>query len=80
MRKNIPKENMKIKFLLFSPEDNELNGLKVIKKETAYHIVKRIPIHMDFLSLNMKASIRISVEVRFKGKPQGLQEGGDFQY
>lgn len=66
------------KIFTFKSENSDLDGLKVIKKETAYHIVKRSPIHMDFLSLDMKASIRISVEVRFKGKPKGLQEGGIF--
>lgn len=66
------------KIFTFKSENSDLNGLKVIKKETAYHAVKRLPVHMDFLSLDMNASIRINVEIRFKGKPKGLQEGGIF--
>ena len=60
----------------FQSESSRLNGLKVIKKEAAWHVVKRVPLHMDFLSLDMKAPIKVSVEVRFKGRPKGIQEGG----
>lgn len=66
------------KIFTFKSENKDLNDLKVIKKETVYHVVKRLPIHMDFLSLDMNASIRINVEIRFTGKPKGLQEGGIF--
>ena len=64
------------KIFTFQSEDSALNGLKAIKKETARHIVKRRPLHMDFLSLDMKTPIRVPVEMRYTGKPKGLQEGG----
>ena len=64
------------KIFTFQSEDGALNGLKAIKKETARHIVKRQPVHMDFLSLDMKTPIRVQVEMRYIGKPKGLQEGG----
>lgn len=66
------------KIFTFQSEDSDLNGLKAIKKETAWHIVKRIPIHMDFLSLDMKAPIKVNVEIQFEGRPKGVQEGGIF--
>ena len=66
------------KIFTFKSEDKDLDGLKAIRKETAYHVVKRIPLHMDFLSLDMKASIKVSVEIHFKGKPKGILEGGIF--
>ena len=64
------------KIFTFQSESSQLNGLKAIKKETAWHVVKRTPLHMDFLSLDMKAPIKVSVEIHFKGRPKGIQEGG----
>ena len=66
------------KIFTFQSEDSGLNGIKAIKKETIWHIVKRIPVHMDFLSLDMKAPIKVHVEIRFEGRPKGVQEGGIF--
>ena len=66
------------KIFTFQSEDSSLNGLKAIRKETAYHVVKRIPLHMDFLSLDMKAPIKVNVEIHFNGKPKGVMEGGIF--
>ena len=72
----LSKREYENKIFTFQSEDGALNGLKAIKKETARHIVKRRPIHMDFLSLDMKTPIRVHVETRCVGKPKGLQEGG----
>ena len=66
------------KIFTFQSKDSLLNDLKAIRKETAYHIVKRIPIHMDFLCLDMKTPIKVNVEIHFTGKPKGSLEGGIF--
>ena len=66
------------KIFTFQSEESLLNGLKAIRKETAYHVVKRIPIHMDFLCLDMKKLIKVNVEIHFTGKPKGALEGGIF--
>lgn len=65
------------KILTFQSEDSELNGLKVIKKSIVYHKVRRHPIHMDFLSLDMNKVLRVLVDINFQGVPTGVKnEGG----
>ncbi len=64
------------KIFTLQSEDKNLNGLKVIRKDISIHKIKRNPIHMDFLSLDMNAPIRINVEVIFKGVPKGVKEEG----
>lgn len=64
------------KILTFKSEDKKLNGLKVIRKEVSIDKIKRHPIHIDFLALDMKVPIRIPIEVAFKGTPKGVKEEG----
>ncbi len=58
--------------------DQTLNGLKVLKKSVAIHPVTRKPIHFDFFAPDMTKVVRVSVELRFEGKPIGLADGGIF--
>ncbi len=58
--------------------DGQLNGLKVLKKAVTFHPVTRKPIHIDFFAPDMTKTIRVSVDLRFEGKPAGLADGGIF--
>ncbi len=64
------------KIFTLQSKDKNLNGLKVIRKDISIHKINRFPIHMDFLSLDMKAVIRVNVEIIFKGTPKGVKEEG----
>ena len=70
------KKEYENKIFTFDSEDKNLNGLKVIKKSISRHKVSHQPIHMDFLSLDMKKPIRVHVDVHFKGVPRGVKEEG----
>lgn len=64
------------KIFTFKSKEKTLDGLKVLKKDTSYHKLTRKPIHIDFLSLDMKQSVRVNVEVLFTGKAKGVKESG----
>lgn len=70
------KKKYENKIFTFESESKELQGLKAIKKAVSYHKVSHQPIHMDFLSLDMKKSIRIYVDINFKGVAKGVKEEG----
>ena len=70
------KKEFENKIFTFESEDKNLKGLKVIKKSISYHKVKRLPIHMDFLSLDMTKAIRVPIDLKFKGIPKGVKEEG----
>ena len=70
------KKEFENKIFTFESEDKNLQGLKVIKKACFFHKVKRIPIHMDFFSLDMTKPIRIPIDLKFKGVPKGVKEEG----
>ncbi len=58
--------------------DSKLNGLKVLRKAMDFDPVSRRPIHMDFFAPDMTQKVRVNVEIRFTGKPEGVKEGGIF--
>ena len=64
------------KIFTFKSEDKGLNGLKVIRKDFAIDKIKRNPIHIDFLALDMNAVIRVNLELKFQGVPKGVKEEG----
>lgn len=70
------KREFENKIFTFDSEDKNLKGLKVIKKAVSYHKVKRLPIHMDFLSLDMTKPLRIPIDLKFTGSPKGVKEEG----
>jgi len=70
------KKEFENRIFTFESEDKNLKGLKVIKKAVSYHKVKRLPIHMDFLSLDMAKPLRIPIDLKFKGVPKGVKEEG----
>jgi large subunit ribosomal protein L25 len=58
--------------------DKALNGLQVLRKDTSFHKVNRRPLHLDFYAIDMTKTVRLSIEIRFEGKPEGVKEGGVF--
>lgn len=68
------KKEYENKIFTFNSKDKDLHNLKVIKKSITRHKVNHQPIHMDFLSLDMKKPIRVHVDVRFKGTAKGVKE------
>ncbi len=70
------KKEYKNKIFTFKSDAKPLNGLKVLKKDTSYHLLTRTPLHIDFLSLDMSKKVRVSVNVMFTGKPKGVKEAG----
>jgi large subunit ribosomal protein L25 len=57
-------------------DDSKLNGVVVLMKDIQVHPVTRRPQHADLFALDLKKPIRVSVEVRFEGKPIGIADGG----
>ncbi len=70
------KKEYENKIFTFESEDKNLQGMKVIKKAISHHKVSHQPIHMDFLSLDMKKPIRVNVDIKFNGVPKGVKEEG----
>jgi len=56
--------------------DAKLNGVVVLLKDMQIHPVTRRPIHADLFALDLKKPVRVSIEIRYEGKPIGLAEGG----
>ena len=76
LAKKFSTKDFENKILTLVSEDKLLNGLKVIKKDVSIHPTRYEPIHMDFLSLDMKRPVRVQVEVNFEGKAKGVKEEG----
>ncbi len=64
------------KIFTLDSEDEQLKGLKVIKKALSRHKVSGRPLHLDFLSLDMTKALRVPVDIHFKGLPKGVKEEG----
>ncbi|MDE0151657.1 MAG: 50S ribosomal protein L25 [Bdellovibrionales bacterium] len=64
------------KIFTLQSKDKKIQGLKVLKKDVAFHRVSRQPLHMDFLALDMSKKVRVTVEVKFLGKAKGVKESG----
>jgi large subunit ribosomal protein L25 len=61
---------------LKSTTTTEVNGIVALFKEVTVNPLTRRPEHVDLFSLDLKKSVRVSVEVRIEGKAIGLAEGG----
>lgn len=59
-----------------SSTDLGLNKVAVLLKDVQVHPVTRRPVHIDFFALDMDSNIRVSIGVKFEGKPAGLSDGG----
>lgn len=56
--------------------DGKLNNVVVLLKDIIVHPVTRRPQHVDLFALDLKKSVRVSVEIRLEGKPVGIADGG----
>ena len=56
--------------------ESKLNGTVVLMKDVQVHPVTRKPVHADLFALDLKKPVRVSVEIRFDGKPIGIADGG----
>lgn len=54
----------------------EVNSLPVILRDVQVHPVTRRPLHVDFYAPDMSKPVRVKVELRLEGKPEGLTSGG----
>jgi large subunit ribosomal protein L25 len=70
------KQKFENSIFTFESPDKKLQGLKVLKKAVTLHPVTRRPTHVDFYALDLTKAVRVYVEVRFEGKPDGLRDGG----
>jgi large subunit ribosomal protein L25 len=59
--------------------DTTLNKMNVLFKKVQNHPVNRRPTHVDLYALDMTATIRVNIALRFEGKPTGLADGGMLQ-
>ena len=59
-------------------DDSKLNGVRVLMKDVVRHPVKQIPTHIDFYAPDLTKTVKVAVELRYEGKPVGLQDGGVF--
>ena len=61
-------------------DNPKLNGVSVLMKDISVHPVTRRPEHVDFYAVDMTATVKVSVEINFEGKPKGVvEEGGLLQ-
>lgn len=56
--------------------NSTLNGKVALFKEVTVNPLTRNPEHVDLVAIDLKKSIRVSVEIKIEGKAIGLSEGG----
>ena len=57
-------------------DQSGLDKMAVLMKDVQVHPVTRRPVHIDFFAIDMDSNIRVSIGIRFDGKPIGLSDGG----
>lgn len=57
-------------------DSEELSSLKVMFKNIQNHPGTGRPIHVDLYALDMSATIRVNVSIKFEGEPKGVKEEG----
>lgn len=57
-------------------KDSTLNNVVVLMKAVNVHPLSRNPQHVDLFALDLKKTVRISLEVRVEGKAIGIADGG----
>ncbi len=57
-------------------ETKELSSLKVMFKNIQTHPGTGRPVHVDLYALDMAATIRVNVSIKFEGEPKGVKEEG----
>jgi large subunit ribosomal protein L25 len=59
--------------------DGPFDGLVVILKDMQIDAIRRNPMHVDFLAIDLKKTLAVMVPVQPVGKSQGEIEGGSLQ-
>jgi large subunit ribosomal protein L25 len=59
--------------------DGPFDGLVVILKDVQIDAIRRDPVHVDFLAIDLKKTLAVMVPVQPVGKSQGEIEGGTLQ-
>ena len=59
--------------------DGPFDGLVVILKDMQIDAIRRNPMHIDFLAIDLKKTLAVMVPVQPVGKAQGEVEGGTLQ-
>ncbi len=59
--------------------DKAMNDVAVLMKHKDIHPVTRRLTHIDFYALDLTKTLKVSVELKFTGKPRGIADGGFFQ-
>lgn len=59
--------------------DGPFDGLVVILKDMQIDAIRREPMHVDFLAIDLKKTLAVMVPVQAIGKSQGEIEGGTLQ-
>lgn len=57
-------------------DNSALGSLKVMLKNIQYHPASNRPIHVDLYALDMSATIRVHVQLKYVGEPIGVKEDG----
>ena len=65
--------------LLTLKGDGPFDGLVVILKDMQIDAIRRNPMHVDFLAIDLKKTLAVMVPVQPVGKSQGEIEGGSLQ-
>ncbi len=60
-------------------DDKNIDKINVLLKDMQVHPLSRKPVHLDLYALDMSATVRVSIAIRFEGKAIGLTEGGMVQ-
>ena len=61
-------------------DSSELGSLKVMLKDIQFHPKTGRPVHVDLYALDMKATIKVNVQINFVGESIGVKdEGGMLQ-
>ncbi len=63
-------------FSLSSPENKDINGIKVLIKNIQMNPLTDRPMHLDLYALDMTSKVRLNVVLELTGLPVGVKEEG----
>lgn len=59
--------------------DKTLDNVKVLIKDLTRNTLNRRPLHLDLLAVDMTKPVKVSVELKYIGKAEGVSSGGVLQ-
>lgn len=57
-------------------DSSDISSLKVMLKNIQTHPATGRPVHVDLYALDMKATIKVNVQIKYVGEPIGVKENG----